>query len=259
MNRRDLPSYFHRDAFTMGSTQASRTAATRRAGRRLEQRRHRGAGAVPARQGREVHPAAHRHHPAAGALRPQHRPARQRRLERRRPRPTSASAAPAGRRSCSATPTARRPRSRSARSATSASPATGTATAPPRSASGAPRTRVFTLRNADGTARTVTARGARRPAGHRRLERRRDHRPRGLDPVHRHLHAAHPDPGRCRDHLDRPARHLRGPARLRRLGRQRHHRPRRLVAVDRDLPAAADPGRGAVATVTPTRMGLRRN
>ncbi len=56
-----------------------------------------------------------------------------------------------------------------------------------------PATRVFTLRNANGTVRTVALGSLGRPAGHGRLERRPDHRPRHLEPVDGHVHDARPD------------------------------------------------------------------
>ncbi len=121
MNRRDLPSYFHRVTFRMGSTQASTNC---------------GDTVVPGgdwnRDGTEE-PALFRRGKAAKfilrrtgttplrrALRAQHRPAGQRRLERRRPRGRRRPAARLEGVPARATRTARRPRSRSARSPTSA-------------------------------------------------------------------------------------------------------------------------------------------
>ena len=230
LNRRDQPSYFHQAAFRMGSTLASQNCGDRRPWSAT--------GTATAPTSWRCSGAARRQVQSCGA------PARPAPRARSASAPTSRSAAtgtatasldvgvrrPGGQaRSCSARPTARRPRSRSARSPTSRSPATGTATAPPRSASGTPPTRVFTLRNADGTARTVTLGDARRPPGHRRLERRQGHRPRRLRPRHRAPSRCAPSAGTVRSRRRRPARHLHRPAGHRRLGRQRHQRRRRLA------------------------------
>ncbi len=79
MNRRDLPSYFHRLPFKMGShPDLAELRRHRAAGRRLERRRHRGARPVPPGRGDQVHPAPHRDHAAADPVRRRHGPARQR-------------------------------------------------------------------------------------------------------------------------------------------------------------------------------------